>query len=166
MVHYWYPLHRVSLRCRTFLSCCQVAAARLIEPHVDAVDLNLGCPQTVAEREHFGAFLMDDLPRIRDMVATLATSITVPVTCKIRRFPDPLQTVAYARMLVDAGCQMLAVHPRLREQKGASCSLADWDVIKYGRALAHAGCVYRWSLCERGPERGDGAAARVRSEPG
>ena len=103
---------------------------------MDAVDINLGCPQSIAKRHNFGAFLMDDLPRVRQMVTELVASISVPVTCKIRCFPHPEHTVAYARMLVDAGCQMLAVHGRTREQKDGTRVAADWDVIRSAVATA------------------------------
>jgi Dihydrouridine synthase (Dus) len=42
------------------------AAARLAEPHCDAIDLNLGCPQRTAYVGHFGSYLLD--PQDREFV--------------------------------------------------------------------------------------------------
>eukprot|EP00967_Tisochrysis_lutea_P006072 scaffold7176_cov18-Tisochrysis_lutea.AAC.1 len=53
-----------------------------------------------------------------------------PVSCKIRVFPKLEDTLNYARLIQSAGCSVLAVHGRLREQKDNSATRADWDQIK------------------------------------
>ncbi|KAL8168285.1 hypothetical protein V2J09_009784 [Rumex salicifolius] len=105
-------------------------AAKRVEPFCDYVDINLGCPQRIARRGNYGAFLMDNLPLVKSLVQKLATNLRVPVSCKIRIFPDLQDTINYARMLEEAGCSLLAVHGRTRDQKDQNKIRADWTAIR------------------------------------
>ncbi|KAI1317310.1 tRNA-dihydrouridine(16/17) synthase [NAD(P)(+)]-like protein [Mortierella claussenii] len=105
-------------------------AALLVAPYCDAVDINLGCPQHIARRGHYGSFLMEDWPLIASLISTLHKHLPIPVTAKIRVFPEVEKTVAYAKMVVEAGAQILVVHGRLREMKGHLTGVADWEKIR------------------------------------
>lgn len=105
-------------------------AAQRVEPYCDYVDINLGCPQRIARRGNYGAFLMDNLPLVKSLVEKLALNLHVPVSCKIRVFPNLQDTINYARMLEDAGCSLLAVHGRTRDEKDGKKFRADWNAIK------------------------------------
>eukprot|EP00252_Welwitschia_mirabilis_P009105 TRINITY_DN21421_c0_g1_i1.p1 TRINITY_DN21421_c0_g1~~TRINITY_DN21421_c0_g1_i1.p1 ORF type:complete len:409 (+),score=69.05 TRINITY_DN21421_c0_g1_i1:56-1282(+) len=106
------------------------AAAQIVQPHCDYVDINLGCPQRIAKRGNYGAFLMDNLPLVKSLVEKLANHLAVPVSCKIRIFPNIEDTIAYAKMLEEAGCSLLAIHGRTREQKDGKSVRADWNAIR------------------------------------
>lgn len=109
-------------------------AAKMLESHCDAVDINLGCPQDIAKRGRYGAFLQDDWDLIYRIskslshiisvtssllsVNTLHVNLSIPVTAKFRVFPTVEKTVEYAKMLEKAGAQILTCHGRTREQRG------------------------------------------------
>ncbi|KAF4377581.1 uncharacterized protein LOC115702719 [Cannabis sativa] len=105
-------------------------AAKRVEPYCDYVDINLGCPQRIAKRGNYGAFLMDNLPLVKSLVEKLALNLEVPVSCKIRLFPNLQDTINYARMLEEAGCSLLAVHGRTRDEKDGRKIRANWSSIK------------------------------------
>lgn len=110
-----------------------LAAAQLAAPYCDAVDLNLGCPQGIARKGHYGAFLQEDQELVHRLISNLHKNLSVPVTAKIRILDSKEETLKYARNVLDAGASILTVHGRRREQKGHLTGLADWAYIRYLR---------------------------------
>jgi tRNA-dihydrouridine synthase 1 len=110
-----------------------LAAAQIVQPYVDAVDLNLGCPQGIAKRGNYGAFLQEDWDLIFRLINKLHLNLDVPVTAKMRVLETKEKTLEYAKMILSAGASILTVHGRQRDQKGHWTGLADWDIIRYLR---------------------------------
>ncbi|GAB7353197.1 hypothetical protein MBLNU459_g3720t1 [Dothideomycetes sp. NU459] len=110
-----------------------LSAARHVQPFCDAVDLNLGCPQGIARKGHYGAFLQEHWDTIHSLINTLHTNLDIPVTAKMRILDTKEKTLAYARMIINAGASILTVHGRQRDQKGHNTGLADWTVLRYLR---------------------------------
>ncbi|KAI7217509.1 FMN-linked oxidoreductase [Hortaea werneckii] len=110
-----------------------LAAAKHVQPYCEAVDLNLGCPQGIAKRGNYGAFLQEDWDTIYKLINKLHRELDIPVTAKIRVQETREKTLEYAKMILSAGASCLTVHGRRREMKGHATGLADWTMIKYLR---------------------------------
>jgi len=110
-----------------------LAAMRIVENDVDGVDINCGCPQNIAKRGRYGAFLMEEEggDRIVNMVKHLAANLNVPVSVKLRILPTGIEDslVLYQR-LVDAGASMLTIHGRTRMQKCQETGTSDWEAVR------------------------------------
>ncbi|CAG8646521.1 14098_t:CDS:2 [Racocetra fulgida] len=104
-------------------------AALKIQDHCDAVDLNLGCPQHIAKRGHYGAFLQDEW----DLIYKLKVE----------------KTIKYAKMIESAGAQLLTVHGRIRDQKGHNSALADWEQITLNIPVIANGNILYFEDIER-----------------
>lgn len=59
---FWYPFDRAT---------GQVRAARLVEDRCDAVDLNLGCPQKIAKKGNYGAYLLPNPKLCEEIVSKM-----------------------------------------------------------------------------------------------
>ena len=64
-----------------------IAAARLVQGRCDAIELNCGCPQGIAQRGLYGAFLLDDPASLAATVRELASALSVPLLVKLRMYP-------------------------------------------------------------------------------
>ena len=134
-----------------------VAAARHVVGKCDAVDLNLGCPQGIARKGHYGAFLMEDWDLVCSLISAVSEQVPeLPITAKIRVYDDREKTLEYAKRVVQAGAVWLTVHGRTREMKGQITGLADWTQIKYLRdnlpeetvIIANGNIIYRRNIDE------------------
>jgi len=105
-------------------------AAKMVEDRCDAVDINLGCPQGIARKGHYGSFLLGEPELIGRMVENLAKNLKVPVTCKIRILPKEEDTMHLVRVIEKAGCSLLTVHGRTKEQNKQKVGKCDWDMIR------------------------------------
>jgi tRNA-dihydrouridine synthase 1 len=66
-----------------------LAAALLAESEGAAgIDINLGCPQPIARRGHYGSALLRETDLIVEIIRRLTSSLTIPVSCKIRIIDD------------------------------------------------------------------------------
>ena len=108
-------------------------AARYVEPFCDAIDLNLGCPQGIARKGSYGAFLQEDWGLIYRLINKLHLNLNIPVTAKMRILESREKTLEYAQMILSAGASLITVHGRHRDQKGHKTGLADWSVLRYLR---------------------------------
>ena len=115
-------------------------AMKVVEDHVDGVDINCGCPQNIAKKGQYGAYLMEAEggDRIVDIVRYLAPRLKVPVSVKLRILPSEEEhgeprfddSMVLYRRLVDAGASMLTIHGRTREQRQRKTGAADWEFTK------------------------------------
>jgi tRNA-dihydrouridine synthase 1 len=96
-----------------------VAAAQLVYEHtngqVAGIDLNCGCPQGIARKGRYGAFLMERQPeRVIEILTALREHLPrqIAVSCKMRL---PLSDdLLYTRIpqLLDTGIDFLTIHAR------------------------------------------------------
>lgn len=107
-------------------------AAKHVENLCDGIDINLGCPQDIAKRGHYGAYIQEEWNLIELMISKLRNNLRqdMAVSCKIRRLDSVDKTVEYAKMLEKAGCTFIGLHARTRDQRGCRTDLADWSYIK------------------------------------
>jgi tRNA-dihydrouridine synthase B len=92
-------------------------AARLnVDAGAQIIDINMGCPAKKVCNKAAGSALMRDESLVREILETVVSAVTVPVTLKMRTGWDETSRNALniARMAEQIGVQALAIHGRTR----------------------------------------------------
>ncbi len=108
-------------------------AAKIVEDavHPDIIDINMGCPvPKIAIKSKAGSSLLKNPELIKEIVASVVKSVSVPVTVKIRSGWDEehINAPLVAKICEEAGASAIFIHGRTRKQ-GYS-GVADLKIIK------------------------------------
>lgn len=87
------------------------------------------------------------------MVKKLSENLKIPVCCKIRILPDEEDTLELCKQIEKAGCSILTVHGRTKEQNKHKIGNCDWQIIKKIKENANIpvfanGGIYRFEDVE------------------
>ena len=101
-----------------------------LEDRFDWIDVNMGCPMPKIVNNGEGSALMKEPELAAEIVRVMAKKLHKPVSVKLRKgFAKGEETAPeLAKRLEDAGCAMLTVHGRTREDNYGG--KADWEVIR------------------------------------
>jgi tRNA-dihydrouridine synthase 1 len=107
-------------------------AASYIKDHVDGIDLNCGCPQGIAKKGQYGAYLLEETETLLTLVRRMVNELGgVPITVKVRLLPTGVaDSLILYQQLVDCGISLLCIHGRNRHQKQFRTGKCDWDAIR------------------------------------
>jgi tRNA-dihydrouridine synthase len=124
-----------------------VDAAQLVVDHaprtVSGIDLNLGCPQGIARKGRYGAFLMEqDEDLVCNILSQLRLSLPthVKVSAKIRLPLDGDDLVLKSRIakLVDTGIDFLTIHGRTLKENKVTVGPCHFDTLRLAIDTARA----------------------------
>lgn len=92
-------------------------AARIGEAFgYDEINLNLGCPSEKAQEGGYGACLLLDLARVREILKAMGEAVRVPVTVKMRLGLEGKETyrglAQSVEAMAEAGVKVFVVHAR------------------------------------------------------
>lgn len=105
------------------------AALRLEALGPDIIDVNLGCSARCVSGRGAGAGLLREPTKVAEIFSRLSRALKVPLTAKMRLGWDETSRnyLEIARILVENGAALIAVHGRTRAQKYGGA--ANWEAI-------------------------------------
>lgn len=111
-------------------------AARIIEEmfQPDGIDINMGCPVRKITENFDGSSLMRDPERAADIVKAIKGAVKTPVSVKTRLgWSKDDEILTFAKVLEDAGADLLTIHGRTKEQGYSGVS--NWTRIGQAKAV-------------------------------
>ncbi len=107
-----------------------IKSAKILEKNFDIIDINCGCPAWKVIKTGAGSEMLKNLSQIASFVKSLSSSISKPVTVKIRKGIDENHSNALevAKIAEINGASAITIHGRT--QKQGYSGEADWDIIR------------------------------------
>lgn len=100
---------------------CEEAGAKVI-------DINMGCPVPKVVNNGEGSALLKNIPLAEEILRSVCSAVSVPVTVKLRRgFDGGREGLSLALRMEEAGAAAITVHGRDRVQYYSG--KADWNFI-------------------------------------
>ena len=106
-------------------------AAKIVEPHFDMIDYNMGCPAPHITKQMAGGALLQNADLTREIFHTLVNTVKKPITLKMRigvTEENKSLFLEISKIAEQEGIQMMTLHPRTVSQGYSGHS--DWDMIK------------------------------------
>lgn len=102
----------------------------MIQPYVDGIGINCGCPIKEQVREGIGAALMSNKELVSEMVHEVKKrwGDKICIETKIRVHDDINETIAFVKMVENAGVDFITVHGRTKNTR--SSQPANYEKIR------------------------------------
>jgi len=126
------------LSCQLFGSNLEALekAVKIISPHFDIIDYNMGCPAPHITQQMACSALLREPELTRKIFQTMIRSTDKPITVKIRAgVTNPDKWKEIAKIAEEEGLSMITLHPRTVKQ-GYS-GKANWKLIKELKELVN-----------------------------
>lgn len=94
-----------------------LAVGKLVQQDIAGLDINMGCPKEFSIKGGMGAALMAEPDKAADILQTLCSGLSIPVTCKIRILPDTLDTIKLVQRFAATGIAAIGIHARTRDER-------------------------------------------------
>ena len=126
-----------------------IEAGKHIEHLVSAVDLNLGCPQKIAKKGHYGAYFLSEQDLIISILTKMSKELKCPVTAKIRILSSDQSTLDFCQRLENTGIQLLTVHGRTIDSSKQYIGPVNWNIIKQIKHKLHIPVILNGGISDR-----------------
>uniref|UniRef100_A0A0N5ASU3 DRBM domain-containing protein n=1 Tax=Syphacia muris TaxID=451379 RepID=A0A0N5ASU3_9BILA len=91
--------------------------AKLIGNDAAGIDLNMGCPKPFSISGGMGAALLTQPDKVKQILTSLVSASSVPVSCKIRVLDKLEDTLSLVQLIEKCGVDAIGVHGRRKDER-------------------------------------------------